>query len=226
MKAGFLTDLNSRLQLGPQQAKPQEKEPEAPVEKQPLSDARKGRARGPARRKPAVEKTTSKLPTIPEIKITEALNVWQVGQDGNLVVGTDNKEKFAAAVKEPSVPVERPMAPPIAKNTAGESVDPKPESPVAEDVTSPETTTADIQPIQTQEETPKSPEPSPVASEPAEKEEEKDDVSETKPSEPAAAAAALTESAATPAKVSDALEDITASGDDKRESDGTIHPEQ
>ncbi|KAJ5485893.1 hypothetical protein N7530_000193 [Penicillium desertorum] len=202
MKAGFLTDLNSRLQLGPQQAKPQEKEAEAPVEKQPLSDARKGRARGPARRKPAVEKTTSKLSTIPEIKITEALNVWQVGQDGNLVVGTDNKEKFAAAVKEPSVPVERPMAPPIAKNTA-----------------------ADVQPIQTQEETPKSPEPSPVATEPAEKE-EKDDVSETKPSEPAAAAAALTESAATPAKVIDALEDITASGDDKRESDGTIHPEQ
>ncbi|CAP92074.1 hypothetical protein E8E15_007502 [Penicillium rubens] len=226
MKAGFLTDLNSRLQLGPQQAKPQEKEPEAPVEKQPLSDARKGRARGPARRKPAVEKTTSKLPTIPEIKITEALNVWQVGQDGNLVVGTGNKEKFAAAVKEPSVPVERPMAPPIAKNTAGESVDPKPESPVAEDVTSPETTPADVQPIQTQAETPKSPEPSPVATEPAEKEEEKDDVSETKPSEPAAAASVLTESAAAPAKVNEALEDITASGNDKRESDGSIHSEQ
>ncbi|CAG8908753.1 unnamed protein product [Penicillium egyptiacum] len=226
MKAGFLTDLNARLQLGPQQAKPQEKDPEAPVEKQPLSDTRKGRARGPARRKPAVEKATSRLPTIPEIKVTEALNVWQVGQDGNLVVGNGNNEKPAVAMKEPSVSVERPMAPPIAKNTAGESVDPTPESPVAEDVTSPGTTTADIQPIQTPEEAPKSPESSPVATESAEKEKENDDVNMTKSPEPAAVATAIAESVSTPAKLDDALEDMTASADGKKESDVSIHREQ
>ncbi|KAK4862048.1 hypothetical protein LT330_003186 [Penicillium expansum] len=240
MKAGFLTDLNSRLQLGPQQPKPQEKVPEAPVEKQPLSDARKGRARGPARRKPAVEKTTSRLPTIPEIKITESLNIWQVGQDGNLVVGTGNdKGKPSVTVEEPSVPAEHPMAPPIAKNTAGESVDPTPASPVVEDVTSPVITTKDVQPTQTAAEI-KEPAESPlVATESAEKEEEKndeekgeekDDVNVTKSSgpasEPTAVAAAMAESVSIPAKLEDALEDKTASADGKRGSDGSIHPAQ
>lgn len=123
LKAGFLSDLNSRLQLGPQAPpKPQEKKKEeeaAPVEKQPLSDARKGRARGPARRKPAVEKASTRLPTIPEVRITTTLNVWQVGEDGNLVVGSEANS---------AVPDTKPdtMAPAIAKNIAGESVDPQP----------------------------------------------------------------------------------------------------
>ncbi|PYH74446.1 Aim21 family protein [Aspergillus vadensis CBS 113365] len=123
LKAGFLSDLNSRLQLGPQAPpKPQEKKKEeeaAPVEKQPLSDARKGRARGPARRKPAVEKASTRLPTIPEVRITTTLNVWQVGEDGNLVVGSEANS---------AVPETKPetMAPAIAKNIAGESVDPQP----------------------------------------------------------------------------------------------------
>lgn len=231
MKAGFLTDLNSRLQLGPQQPKPQEKEPEAPVEKQPLSDARKGRARGPARRKPAVEKPTSRLPTIPEIKITEALNIWQVGQDGNLVVGTGNDEKKpSASVKEPSVPAENSMAPSLAKNTAGESVDPTPESPVVEDVTSPVPTTADVQPVQTPAETKEPAKPSLVPTKSADNEEEENDMEVTKSSEPAsehaAVATAITESTSTPAKLDGALEDMTASADGKKESDGSIHPEQ
>lgn len=57
LKAGFLSDLDKRLQLGPQAKKAQEKAPEEPeqeIEKAPLADARKGRAKGPARRKPAV----------------------------------------------------------------------------------------------------------------------------------------------------------------------------
>ncbi|PWY92490.1 hypothetical protein BO70DRAFT_282083 [Aspergillus heteromorphus CBS 117.55] len=129
LKAGFLSDLNSRLQLGPQgpPPKPQEKE-EPPAEKQPLSDARKGRARGPARRKPAVEKTTTRLPTIPEIKITTTWNVFEVGEDGNLVVG-------AAEVKAPApeTTTPQPMAPALAKNAAGESVDPLPSPPVEQE---------------------------------------------------------------------------------------------
>ncbi|KAE8146532.1 altered inheritance of mitochondria protein 21 [Aspergillus avenaceus] len=125
LKAGFLSDLNSRLQLGPQAPpKPQEKKEEAaPAEKQPLSDARKGRARGPARRKPAAEKVTAKLPTIPEVKITTTWNVWQVGEDGNLVVGDTEQEKVAAPDTAPSE--SSTMAPPIAKNMAGEPADPQ-----------------------------------------------------------------------------------------------------
>ncbi|EAW09639.1 Aim21 family protein [Aspergillus clavatus NRRL 1] len=121
LKAGFLSDLNSRLQLGPQAPKPQEKKEEAaPAEKAPLSDARKGRARGPARRKPAAENVSSRLPTIPEIKITETWNVWQVGEDGNLTVET-------GVQANPSEPVSKDtVAPALSKNLAGESTDPSP----------------------------------------------------------------------------------------------------
>ncbi len=65
LQAGFMSDLNRRLQLGPQ-APPShreehedkaeeeaEREKEKEKEKVPLVDARKGRARGPARRAPA-----------------------------------------------------------------------------------------------------------------------------------------------------------------------------
>lgn len=54
LQAGFLKDLNSKLGLGPQAPKVKEPEPEAePEPAAPLQDARKGRAKGPQRRKPA-----------------------------------------------------------------------------------------------------------------------------------------------------------------------------
>ncbi|KAA8646177.1 hypothetical protein EYZ11_004780 [Aspergillus tanneri] len=132
LKAGFLSDLNSRLQLGPQAPKPQEKKAdEAPAEKAPLSDARKGRARGPARRKPAVENTVSKLPTIPEIRITMTWNVWQVGEDGNLIVGDGEKaEPKEATVTPPDTSLStdnnnNTNAPLSAENSTVESIDPQ-----------------------------------------------------------------------------------------------------
>ncbi|KAK4141104.1 altered inheritance of mitochondria protein 21 [Dichotomopilus funicola] len=63
LQAGFMSDLNKRLQLGPQAPKKEESPPadegeKAEVkEKVPLSDARKGRARGPQRRAPAPKVT-------------------------------------------------------------------------------------------------------------------------------------------------------------------------
>src|SRR5277367_4365520 len=56
LQGGFMSDLNKRLQLGPQAPKKEEpaaEEAEDEKEKAPLSDARKGRARGPVRRAPA-----------------------------------------------------------------------------------------------------------------------------------------------------------------------------
>ncbi|KAH8694914.1 altered inheritance of mitochondria protein 21 [Talaromyces proteolyticus] len=131
LKANFLSDLNSRLQVGPQGPKPSEKkEEEVLEEKTPLPDARKSRARGPARRKPAVTKEV-KLPSIPEIRIMDAWNVWEVGVDGHLSVGIP--EKSAVYVEEKPITAdinldsaENTMAPAIAKNVAGESVDPTP----------------------------------------------------------------------------------------------------
>ncbi|KAH3994639.1 hypothetical protein HBI56_159450 [Parastagonospora nodorum] len=58
LQAGFLKDLNSKLGLGPQAPKVKEPEPEAePEPAAPLQDARKGRAKGPQRRKPAASPT-------------------------------------------------------------------------------------------------------------------------------------------------------------------------
>ena len=78
LKAGFLSDLDSRLRLGSQGLKPQEKaEPEVVEEKAPLADARKGRARGPARRKPAAPTTTESATAEGQQEKTAARN-WQV----------------------------------------------------------------------------------------------------------------------------------------------------
>ncbi|KAL8718979.1 MAG: hypothetical protein Q9225_003952 [Loekoesia sp. 1 TL-2023] len=63
LKAGFMSDLNKQLQLGPQgskkEDKPGEDEAKEPEDKAPLADARKGRARGPARRKPLATSATA-----------------------------------------------------------------------------------------------------------------------------------------------------------------------
>ncbi|KAL2827063.1 altered inheritance of mitochondria protein 21 [Aspergillus cavernicola] len=146
LKAGFLSDLNSRLQLGPQAPpKPQEKQEEAPAEKAPLSDARKGRARGPARRKPAVDAPSVRLPTIPEIKITETWNVWQVREDGNLVVGDGNKGAQASTTALESSGSNDTMAPPLARNITGESVDPQRQPHKEEDVLESQSTETDTE---------------------------------------------------------------------------------
>ncbi|KAJ5674141.1 hypothetical protein N7462_009580 [Penicillium macrosclerotiorum] len=207
LKAGFLTDLNSRLQLGPQQPKPQEKEPEPAAEKQPLSDARKGRARGPARRKPAAENANARLPSIPEIRITETWNVWSVGEDGNLTVGSDDKESKPSTTADPVHPSELSAAPELAKNTAGESVDPIPEPPVGE------TTASEPEPVLTQS----SAEAAEVVDspvKPAKKEELEESAAEAQP---------LNESVSTSPKVDSVLEHMAASADGKMASDGEIH---
>ena len=94
LKAGFMSDLNSRLKLGPQDHKPQEKaEPEVEEEKAPLADARKGRAKGPARRKPVAPTTTEtaaadsqdNTPTVRNWKIQKPWTVWE--HDGALKLG-------------------------------------------------------------------------------------------------------------------------------------------
>lgn len=96
LKAGFLSDLDSRLKLGPQGPKLQEKaEPEVEEEKAPLADARKSRAKGPARRKPAAPTTVESAAMEGQEKTSVARN-WQVQKpwtvweyDGALKVGQE-----------------------------------------------------------------------------------------------------------------------------------------
>ncbi|OAX82626.1 hypothetical protein ACJ72_03019 [Emergomyces africanus] len=116
LKAGFLSDLEGRLKLGPHGPKPQEKKPDAPeepVEKAPLSDARKGRARGPARRKPAAPAAAAAAAPAPEpvktpasykIQVVEPWNAWQIGGDGILVVGNSTPSKPPPAKAQSTSP--------------------------------------------------------------------------------------------------------------------------
>ncbi|CAG8011681.1 unnamed protein product [Penicillium salamii] len=234
LKAGFLTDLNSRLQLGPQQPKPQEEVPEAPVEKQPLSDARKGRARGPARRKPAVEKPAAEkpvtaLPTVPEIKITEFLNVWQVGQDGRVAVGPANKaEKKPVDLGDKSVSPIQSMAPPIAQNAAGESVDPTPESSEPADASSlqtsqPKDETDQLSTEETVLAEPTEPSVAPIQPILKEADEERAEKVVESPEVPATTTPQTAEISPSSPKLEDTIEEMAASADGKRESDGHVH---
>ncbi len=111
LKAGFMSDLDSRLKLGPQGPKPQEKaEPEVEEEKAPLADARKGRAKGPARRKPvspaaAGADTQEAKTTVRSWSIQEPWTVWQ--HDGYLKVGHETSQ----APKAEPMPLEESSKP-------------------------------------------------------------------------------------------------------------------
>ena len=91
LQAGFMSDLNNRLKLGPQ-APPKVEESkveEEEEEKAPLSDARKGRARGPARRKPGVSPSAVAEPAkaiAPQFSVVGPFTVWEIAADGALDV--------------------------------------------------------------------------------------------------------------------------------------------
>jgi hypothetical protein len=99
-------DLESRLQAGPQAVlKQQEKETEEePEEKAPLADARKGRARGPARRKPGASPNAAGEPANvrPKVSFVSAVTVWHVDENGVLSIGS--KKTTPAAPAAPAAP--------------------------------------------------------------------------------------------------------------------------
>ncbi|KAI5303637.1 Serine/threonine-protein phosphatase 2A activator 1 [Ascosphaera pollenicola] len=115
LQAGFLSDLNNRLKIGPQgpPPKPQPKhEEEAEEEKAPLSDARKGRAKGPARRKPAAKPVAAAVEG-PKFEIVKAWSIFDIEPNGILTVnsqssaegleaGRKQKDEKKEAVEEPA----------------------------------------------------------------------------------------------------------------------------
>jgi Altered inheritance of mitochondria protein 21 len=90
LKGAFMTTLESRLQAGPQgPPKQAEKEvEEKPEQEAPLADARKGRARGPARRKPAASPSAIVEESRPKVSFVSAVTIWQIDEDGVLSVGS------------------------------------------------------------------------------------------------------------------------------------------
>lgn len=97
LQAGFMSDLNRRLQLGPKPILKKEEPVEddaAATEKEkdavPLSDARKGRARGPPRRAPARAGASSPIaakPSAPGLVLSQPQTLWAVDPDfGDVMV--------------------------------------------------------------------------------------------------------------------------------------------
>jgi Altered inheritance of mitochondria protein 21 len=105
-KAGFFSDLDKRLQQGPTapKLKPEPAEEQMTEEKAPLSDARKGRAKGPVRRKPAVSPSgtteeTTRQTSSQKFDISKTFTNWQIAEDGVVFVypGPDDVPKAPAA---------------------------------------------------------------------------------------------------------------------------------
>jgi len=104
LQAGFMSDLNKRLQLGPQA--PKKEEPVAQdlteeKEKAPLADARKGRARGPQRRAPAATSPSpaaAPQPQKPTLTFSTTVTVFTIDPDeGSVLVSEDKTEQPLSA---------------------------------------------------------------------------------------------------------------------------------
>jgi hypothetical protein len=116
LQAGFMSDLNKRLKIGPQiPVKKEEQEEEAAAaaaetEKAPLSDARKSRARGPQRRAPAkspAPPAEGPKQAVPTFTFTMAESSWSIDpEEGSVSVSNPSEEKPA----EESEPVEETPA--------------------------------------------------------------------------------------------------------------------
>ncbi|KEY69145.1 hypothetical protein S7711_04928 [Stachybotrys chartarum IBT 7711] len=127
LQAGFMSDLNKRLQIGPQAPKKEEPadEQEAAEEKEkvPLSDARKGRARGPQRRAPAkspapASSVETTKPAIPTFTFSTPLTTWTIHpEDGNVAVleggiEASPAQKSAEPIEQVQVPISEQSAQP------------------------------------------------------------------------------------------------------------------
>ena len=124
LQAGFMSDLNKRLQLGPQA--PKKEEPPAASgqaeekEKVPLSDARKSRARGPQRRAPtrntaAATKSTPPPASAnnkqPVLSFSTTLTLFSIDEEGTITVESEpmesteeQKKTVESAVHEVELP--------------------------------------------------------------------------------------------------------------------------
>ena len=122
LQAGFMNDLNKRLQLGPQGLPPKSKEVEPEMaeetQKAPLADARKGRAKGPAKRKPAASPSA---PTAEEkpvaLSMSSPLTVFHIDQNEELQVPGPGLESQASDVASDVPVLEKVLTANVTHNT-------------------------------------------------------------------------------------------------------------
>jgi Altered inheritance of mitochondria protein 21 len=148
LQGGFMSDLNKRLQLGPQALKKEEvtEEPVEEKEKAPLVDARKGRARGPARRAPAKSPAPASA-IVSEKPSTLAFSVpsmlWQIDPDEDLLHVVSHLDDEAGSPLTTKAALSE--TPTLAANTAGEALHDSSEiDPGAEKASSPPSAKEDL----------------------------------------------------------------------------------
>ncbi|KAM0562796.1 hypothetical protein ACHAPJ_001636 [Fusarium lateritium] len=133
LQAGFMSDLNKRLKLGPQAPKKEDTKPQEDLtevkEKAPLSDARKGRARGPQRRAPAKSPAApapAAQTSSPSLTFSVPQTLWSISPEGSLSV---SGESTPVSEPEPELSVEK-SEPPVDVPAAPQEPQAKPESDV------------------------------------------------------------------------------------------------
>ncbi|KAK5137465.1 hypothetical protein LTR08_008443 [Meristemomyces frigidus] len=132
LQSGFMNVLNDRLKLGPQgppKAKELEEEADtaAATPKEPLADARKSRAKGPARRKPAA---AAGADDGFGFSMSTPMTLWQIDEKDDLSVPTaeapvvetsaaepSSAEASTAGAEEPLAELEKAMSANEARNT-------------------------------------------------------------------------------------------------------------
>ncbi|OWP03962.1 hypothetical protein B2J93_4526 [Marssonina coronariae] len=122
LQGGFMADLNKRLQIGAQAPKKEEAPEEEKVkEKVPLVDARKGRARGPARRAPAKSLAPPAAQPTSSLVFSIPATLWEIDpeKDELFVASDQNPAPVAAPVETKAT---ESATPTLAANIAGESV--------------------------------------------------------------------------------------------------------
>lgn len=93
LQSGFMNDLNNRLKLGPSKPKEPEAEAETAAEttpKEPLVDARKSRAKGPARRKPAASPSATG-----GFSLSTPMTIWEIDEGGEVSVAQSEEDTTA-----------------------------------------------------------------------------------------------------------------------------------
>ncbi|KAF2097370.1 hypothetical protein NA57DRAFT_41504 [Rhizodiscina lignyota] len=130
IKGGFISELQSKLQLGPQAPKKEAPPPEEDKveEKAPLADARKGRARGPARRKPGVSPSAAAMEEAPAPKkvtfsILQPSSVWEIDDSGHIEMGKVLNAAKELVPEQPALrqPSSESITPPLEADGSGEA---------------------------------------------------------------------------------------------------------
>lgn len=154
LQAGFMSDLNKRLQIGPQAPKKEEPQPQEDLaeekERAPLSDARKSRARGPQRRAPArspAAPAAESTKSAPALSFSLPQTFWSVDPDeGSLTVASQvdpTEQESVEAEPATAKPTEVEPLQETTQETTQPEPSQEPSEPVPEKVASLETRPAE-----------------------------------------------------------------------------------